>query len=195
MAHIIALSDETYAALQALARPFIDTEDSVIRALAEKELERRSASPDGRTVALSGRPEVLRLEADAPENLTHTRLRSARVAGEPLHRPKWNGLVDHMHVLALKHLGSLDEVRRVSSANLREGKYEQDGYKYLPEADFSIQGVDSNLAWSHSLRLARALQVPIELRLEWRNKDGAAHPGEQAVLEWSPSANSRAATG
>ncbi len=69
---------------------------------------------------------------------------------------------------------------------MRQGRYEENGYVYLPEADLSIQGVDANLAWDHSLGLARALDIKIQLRFEWRHKEGAARPGETAVLEWSP---------
>jgi hypothetical protein len=189
VSHIVALSEETFAALQALARPFVDTEESVIRALAEAELGRRSLSPNGRRTALMPARETPQIDVDSPENLTHTRIISAQVGGQPLHRPKWNSLVDQMHVLALKRLGSFDALRRASSANLREGRFEENGYKYLREGGFSIQGVDANLAWSHSLRLARAIPIPIDLRIEWRNKEGAARPGEQAVLGWSPAAH------
>jgi hypothetical protein len=96
--------------------------------------------------------------------------------------------MDHLHLLAWRRFGSFEKLREASSANLREGRYEESGYRYLPEGDFSIQGVDSNLAWSHTLRLARAIPVPVHLRLEWRDKDGAARPGEEAVLEWAPAA-------
>lgn len=76
-----------------------------------------------------------------------------------------------------------------STANLREGKYEESGYRYLQDADLSIQGVDSNLAWDHSLRVARAIEIPIDVRFEWRNKEAAARPGEEAILEWAPQAS------
>ena len=60
---------------------------------------------------------------------------------------KWNGLMDQLHVLGCKRLGSFEALKRVSHANLRKGKYEQNGYKYLPGADISIQGVSANQAW------------------------------------------------
>lgn len=187
MSHVITVSDDTFGKLQALARPFIDTEESVIVALAEAELERRAVSANGNG-SLAGRT-VLRLDPDSHENLTHARLLSANVDGRPIHRPKWNGLLGHLHVVAHKRLGSFDALRRVSTANLREGKYEESGYRYLQDADLSIQGVDSNLAWDHSLRVARAIEIPIDVRFEWRNKEAAARPGEEAILEWAPQAS------
>lgn len=180
----ISLSDETFAKLQKLAKPFIDTPESVIIALADEELKRRVATPDPNRRVMD--EQVLRLDPDRHESLTHARLISATVDTRALHRPKWNTLLDHLHVLARKRLGSFDALRRVSGAHLREGKYEDNGFHYLPDADLSVQGVDSNLAWDHALGLARQLRIPIQVRFEWRTKDGAARPGQTAILEWSP---------
>jgi hypothetical protein len=113
-------------------------------------------------------------------------VKSATINGEAIHRPKWNGILDHIHILGRHRLGSFEELNRVSAANLRDGRYEEAGFKYLEEGGFSIQGVDSNLAWAHSLRLARALKIPITVSFEWRQKDSAERPGESAVLEWTP---------
>ena len=180
MPHSITLSDEAFAKLQKLARPLVDTPESVISALADDALKRRGA-PDSRADQ-----QVPRLDPDKHDRLTHARLIAASVDGRALHRPKWNNLLDDLHLLARKRLGSFEAVRRVTGAHIREGKYEENGFHYLPDADLSIQGVDSNLAWEHSLGLARHLRIPIHVRFEWRAKDGAARPGQMAVLEWSP---------
>lgn len=190
MAPSISISDTTYALLTQLARPLEDTPDSLIASLAEAELRRRSGSSGRVSNAPADLP--LRLEPDRHASLTHARLISASVDGTELHRPKWNGVLDHLHVLASKRLGSFAAVEAASSARLRPGRYEDEGYHYLPEADFSIQGLDANLAWDHSLGLARKLGVPIRVRFEWRRKKGAAHPGKLAVMEWTPSTRATA---
>lgn len=186
MSHVITLSDETFAMLQSLARPFVDTPESVISGMAEAEVGRRKAGSHGAMNGKGASGEVLRLDPDAHENLTHARLLAASVGGRPLHKPKWNGLMDHLHVLAFNQLGSFDALRRASSANVRKGRFEENGYRFLPQVDVSIQGVDANLAWDHSLGVARALEMSIEVRFEWRDKEGAAHPGKEAILEWAP---------
>jgi len=182
MSPTIALSDETYSMLQALAQPLVDTSESVISKLAKAELERRGDSSQTVDEGL----QVIRLNPDSPKDLTHTRLLSAIVDSHPIHRPKWNGVLEYLHILAHQRMGSFEAVRLATGANIREGKYEESGYKYITEADLSIQGVDANIAWDHSLRLARALGVPIELRLEWRNKESATHPGRKATIQWIP---------
>jgi len=186
MSPTITLSDETFSKLQALARPFVDTPESVISTLAEAELERRGEASNGGSRSNTRGKQILQLSPDSHEDLTHTRLLSATVDGRPIHRPKWNGVLDHLHILGRQRLGSFEALRRTSGANIRDGRYEESGYRYLPEADLSIQGVDANLAWDHSLGVARALKIPIQLRVEWRTKDGAAHPGEEATVEWVP---------
>lgn len=188
MSPTITLSDETFSKLQKLAKPFVDTPESVILDLADAELKRRSGSGGGNGRYRGRDDQIRHLDPDAHDNLTHTRLLSATVDGHPIHRPKWNGVLDYLHVLARQRFENFELVRRATGANVREGRYEESGYRYIPEADLSIQGVDANDGWDHSLRLARALEIPLEVRFEWREKEGAAHPGETAVLQWTPSA-------
>jgi hypothetical protein len=172
--------------LESLAKPFVDTPETVIARLAKEEIERRAAH-SGLSAPVAHAPgAVLRLDPDNHDSLTHAKLLSAAFDGKELHRPKWNSLRDHAHVVALQRLGSFDALQRVSDAHLRAGRYDEDGFRYLPDGDFSIQGADSNFAWAHTLGIARQLRVPVRVRFEWRQKDGAARPGQTAVLEWSP---------
>jgi hypothetical protein len=94
--------------------------------------------------------------------------------------------MDRLHVLGRKRLGSFDALKKATGANIRNGKFEENGYKYLPEGDLSIQGVPANDAWENSFRLAKLMCVPIKVTFEWRDKDGAAHPGRTGVIEWTP---------
>jgi hypothetical protein len=183
MPFTVTLSDPVFQKLQKLAVPFVDTPESVIASLADAEIKRRVG---GSAQATGPVEKVRQLDADRHPSLTHSRLIAASVEGKPLYRAKWNNLMDHLHVLAHQRLGSFDAVHAVTSARIRDGQYEEDGFHFLPEAGFSIQGVDSNLAWDHSLRLARHMKISIEAKLEWREKDGAAHPGEFGLLRWSP---------
>jgi hypothetical protein len=183
--HPLTLSDSTFALLQSLAKPFVDTPESVIVRLAEEELARRAAPPTTR-VQQPTSDGAIRLDPERHESLTHAKLLSASFDGKELHRPKWNGLLDHAHVVARQRLGSFEALQRISRAHLRPGRYEEDGFHYLAEGDFSIQGVDSNFAWAHSLGLARHLRIPIRVKFEWRHKEGVARPGQLAILEWTP---------
>ena len=182
----VTLSDATFAELKSLAEPFVDTPESLVAALIHDEVERRGALVGENGKVAGSKDNVLQLDPQSHDDLGHTRLISATVNNRELPRPKWNSLMNHLHVLARKRLGSLDAIRRVSGANLKQAKYEKDGYKYEPDGDFSIQGVGANAAWDNSLSVAQALKLGIKVKFEWRDKDGAAHPGETGVLEWTP---------
>ncbi len=189
----ITLSDAAFAELKSLAEPFVDTPESLTTRLIHEEVLRRGEQPT-RHPPTAPQEEQLRLNPISHENLAHTKLRSAVIDGNEMYRPNWNSVRDHMHVVALKRLGSFDEVARASSARLRRGRYEKEGFRYLPEVDFSIQGVDANLAWDHSLKLARTLGISIRVEFEWREKEGAVRPGRRGLLEWSPATTARVRT-
>lgn len=183
----VKISQDAYEKLKLLAEPLVDTAQSVVERLIDEAVSQLDAAPTPNGQAAT-RPtaQLRRFDPDRHPSLKHAKLLAASIDGKPLSRPKWNDVFRQIHILAKQRLGSVSEVKRVSTANIRQGQYEDDGFTYLPGADLSIQGVDSNFAWDHSLRVARALEVPIEVTFEWRNKEDAAYPGTTAVLEWSP---------
>ncbi len=183
---MVTLSDAAFAELKLLAEPFVDTPESLTARIIHEEVVRRGLSSTGNGQLRSATDGVPRLNPDSHESLAFSRLLSASVDGRELTRPKWNTLMEKVHLVGLKRLGSLDALKRATRARIRQGRFEEEGFGYLPDGDFSIQGVDSNGAWDHSLRLARALAVPIRAAFEWRDRDDAARPGQAGVLEWKP---------
>jgi hypothetical protein len=184
--HDIRISDETFELLGRLARPFVETTpESVIHRLATEALT--GAPVEHSTGRYEYEEDIVELDPHIPENLAHTRILMARLGRDEIDRPNWNKLLRETHALAMERLGSLTAVRRVSSANMKEGRYEQEGYSYLPDSNISIQGLDSNLAWQNCLRIAKKLELPIEVEFSWHDKEGAAHPGERGRIRWSPS--------
>ncbi|MEX2217404.1 MAG: hypothetical protein WD749_01480 [Phycisphaerales bacterium] len=184
----VTLPESLDAKLRTLARPF-ETREALIDRIADAELARARGS----AAASHAEPSPTRvLDAESPPSLTHAKLLSAMVGGHAVQRPDWNRVLYHLHVVARKRLGSLAAVKRASSANLRDGKHSTDGYHYLPEGGFSVQGVDANKAWAHALRLAQALGLSLEATFRWREVEGAAHPGQKGTLRWAPSAPAQA---
>jgi hypothetical protein len=181
----IDITPETYQKLQTLGTAFIDTPETVIARLADEALVRR------RTVRV--RPDLPVLDSDWIDldpfftgNLAHTRVRRATFDNQDIDPPQWNNLLRVAHVEAKKRLGSFAAVKQASSARIWEGKLDERGFKFVPEANLSIQGLDSNLSWGSSLRLAKKLGVSIEVEFDWHEKDGAAHPGKRGHIRWEP---------
>lgn len=179
----ITVSEHTFGMLQELAVPLVDSPESVIARLAEEELDRRSngKNSDGRHSAGE-----LNLKAASPPSLKHTRLLSASIDGEAPHRSNWNKLMRDMHAIAKRRLGTMEALRTATGANIVEGKLEDRGYSYIPEAKISVQGIDANSAWSHTLQLAQAIGSSVAVEFEWHNKEDAAHPGRRARMEFKP---------
>ncbi len=188
---LIPLSEADFENLQMISKPFVDpTPEARLSRLIRDEMTRMGVTRNGNGAAhADGRvrlmPQALRrLSADSHESLTFTKLVSATVDGREQHRPKWNSFMNHVHVEGLKRLGSFDGLNRATTARVREGRYEEEGFKYIPEGDFSVQGLDSNGAWNAALAVARAVRMSIAVTFQWR-EDGA-HPGESGSLEWKP---------
>jgi predicted nucleotidyltransferase len=202
---VLTVSERAYAMLQRLAVPFEDDPNSVVERLCDAEVA-RSGAESGRTETVRAGSGMARdmpartahplwLAPEGPDDLTYSRVVRAKVGDEEIRRPNWNKLMRTMHVMACAALGSFEELARVSTANLRAGRFEERGFEYLPEADLSIQGQDANLAWKHTLRLAKALDAALLVQFEWRVTEGAAHPGRAGVLAWAPDSRDGNSTG
>lgn len=185
MSPVIRVSDSTYERLRALATPFEDTPATVIDRLLSKHGEASEEQELHSDKSEQSQEETLDLNPDSPGNLTHTRVRKAVFDGMEIEKPKWNTLVRVGHEIALQRLGSYEAFQRVATANVVEGKREEDGFTYLSDANISVQGLSADSAWESILKLARNLQVPIKVEIEWRTNQKAAHPGEKGVLEWA----------
>jgi hypothetical protein len=186
MPHVIQLSDNTFKRLQAIARPLIDTPSSVIDALVDHYERTRAGVSDN----VSGSAAERNFAPNNPPPLTHSKLLTATVAGQELDRPKWNELVRKSIELAFAKLKDFDEVRRVSGANMVKGAKNEDGYSPLAVLGISLQGVDAHDAWRIAYTVAKKLSLSIQITFEWRDKEGAAYPGEVGRMAWNPSRDS-----
>lgn len=62
----------------------------------------------------------------------------------------------------------------------------QDGYGWHPDLKLSIHGFDTKKAADNLFRLAKLTNEELYVRLYWRDDEGAARPGEEAVIHWRP---------
>ncbi|WP_148220315.1 T4SS efffector SepA family protein [Nostoc punctiforme] len=179
MMPVIRIPDPIYKRLQALAVPFEDTPITVI----EKLLNEYEARYQPQQVFETENYKVL--EPDTPSNLHYTRVLRAVIGSQEIHQPNWNKIVDAAHKMAIREGFSVEELIKLTLAHIVKGEKINSGFHYLPEVNISIQGVDSNLAWRNTLHLMKNLKMPIEIYFEWRDKEGAAYPGEKGKLIWN----------
>ena len=88
-----------------------------------------------------------------------------------------------MLLLATEQLSDFDAVQKVCPVNIVRGCKEDEGYRYLPEIDLSFQGASANDSLRNLVTAARGLGVEFEVGFLWRQKEGAAYPGERARLK------------
>lgn len=113
----------------------------------------------------------------------HTKLLKGSFGQSSPKTVTWNGMVELALVAVVRSLGSVEELQRVSGANVVQGKKKDAGYRHVLEHDFSYQGVSATDAVEVIRRCARALKCPAHIEFEWRHKQGALHPGETATLD------------
>jgi hypothetical protein len=171
----ISIPDNLYARLQRLATPFVDTPASVIERLLDHYEEGQGSSNRPPGTALT-------LDPDRPDDLRHTRVLHAVFCGESARN--WNDLLQVAHRAAFRKAGSYDALRFMTTTNIIRGRKTDSGFVYLDDIDISIQNIEANRCWQTVLHLAKKLNGSVEVELEWRDKEGAAHPGRAAVLRW-----------
>jgi hypothetical protein len=173
--------------LQRHATPFVDTPLSVIEKWADF-FEQHNFKADSKT----GDPKhelmeiptgVRQFDPKRPPSLLHTRVRGEFAAAPFLN---WNDMLRIAHIQAFKKLGTFEELRKVTRAQIRKDSYSKEGYKPVSGIGISVQGVDADHAWEYALRLAIHLKLPVKAEFEWRHNDKAAHPGERGIMLWVP---------
>jgi hypothetical protein len=94
----------------------------------------------------------------------------------------WKRLLETALISAHKKIGDFEKVRQLAGVNMVQGKKEDEGYHFLSEVNFSVQGQDANAAWRAAVFVAQNLRVPVEVSFLWRNKEGAEHPGKPGTM-------------
>lgn len=200
----IELSEETFKKLQSIAVPFVDTPELVIRRLVDEYIElctRRSGEqlklPEGvhgdqvRVHAKSdGSPpelkDVMVFESTRPPDVTYTTFIGGSVGSVVV--GDWNQFCLAVHAEVFRKVGSVDVLRRVSTANIKPGTHFDHGFKAAKGLGFSVQAVDANRACAIAFKLAGEFGISVAAEFRWQNKDKAVFPGKVGRIEWRPNA-------
>lgn len=173
------LKPETFARLQKHAVPLIDTLDTVInRALDALE----GSAPR----EISGNEIKIYNGTNHPD-LTFTSLKAGKVDQKNLPRAKlyWNYVLQEVILCCHKKGASIDKIIDSIGINCSHGRKEDNGYRFLSELGFSVQGQNSNDAWRAVSNLAAAFDVLAEVHITWQENERAALPGSSAILRTS----------
>lgn len=175
----IEILDSDFVRLQTIAEPLIDTPASVVTRLLDM-FER--VKVDHQPPATVKSDEKYTLETIPP--LTHTKIMSGHFNNSKPSKQNWDSFVRQSLIEVLKYSESIEDLRRKSGANVKEGQFEDHGYKYVAENNFSFQGVSAEDAVKIIGRCARALDVSFEIEFIWRENPDAYRPGKRGLIKF-----------
>ena len=153
-------------------------EQGVVPQVPERKPEKEYIQ-DGRTG-----PQAHPFSADQPPDLRYTSFLDGRVGNQRVNT--WNDLMFAAVREALKKGQQVAEIRRRSGANVVEGRQTAKGFRPIADVHASVQYVQADRAWAIAFSLAKWMNVPIAARFRWQEKEGAAFPGQEGSLEWTP---------
>ena len=115
-------------------------------------------------------------------NLYHTKVLSATIDGNGVSILHWNSIRNELISIAFQRGKDIDWLRKRSLGDIVEGIIAPDHYRYLPGCDISVVQTSAQNAGHTLMNIARDLSIEVGIEFKWRNKKGAARPGETAVL-------------
>ncbi|HSV27192.1 MAG TPA: hypothetical protein VLH60_04795, partial [Sedimentisphaerales bacterium] len=111
-------------------------------------------------------------------DLRHTVVLNGQFGGRNVRA--WNELVETAIVAAIEMGKSVADLRRF--VPVVEGRRTGRGFRPIKGHKVSYQNMDAQNCWRKSCSLAKVLGKNIHMTVQWREKEGAAYPGETREL-------------
>ena len=184
-----SVSNALHEKIKSLAEPFVDTPESVIDRCVDFYISNNKKlndlPPPEPDSPAEGEP--MKFSGNSPPSLTFTKPLEIMLNGVVLSKKDtyWNNLM----LAAVKKAAVTvpkEKLKRMILANHIDGQGGQSqGYKYIPEADISVQGQDANAAWKTAFHIVKALGMKVDVVFMWEHKDKAAYPGKQGRFKYA----------
>jgi hypothetical protein len=171
----VVLSDALVKKMQTVAVPLQDTHMTVIERAVDALIEKTfgAGGPKAAPVPVAPAPADGNVvyPADAAPDLAFTKPLSITLDGEALPRNElyWNPLLFRVIGVAAKKMEK-HALRQAIIVNQAEGKEEQNGFIYIPEAKLSVQGANANDTWKATIHLIKAAGLSVDVVFRWATK-------------------------
>jgi len=179
----IDIDEATNLRLQSMAKPLVDTYDSVIRRLLDLYEQGSSAATPAPTTVMPGAPltddgRIMTFDWRNPPQLAHTTVTAVNLEGVMFPKADcyWNTIMIRVIKLMSEQGHDASAIKDALSVNAMVGQKVDNGYKYLPSVGISVQGQDSNAAFRQAFELADKLGIKLEVQFRWQNKEEALYP-------------------
>src|SRR5207244_4893272 len=125
---------------------------------------------------------IREMDPEVPDDLSHTDILDGNFGSTRVFN--WRELIDSAVKTSSQKGLPLPDLREIARAEDHDP-----GMGYFHQVDGAnlwLPGMDANQCWQRSFRLAKRTNADIKVLVEWKDIEGAAHPGEQGTLRWSP---------
>ncbi len=183
MMPVIRISDATFVDLKSISTWLgKSTPSETINALVREKMKALDLERDvaDETTASEDTSDGILFE-NTP-GLTHTRILLASLNGEKIKNINWAGLLIKAIQIVKDRGLSKEQLSVELQVPAESSQITERGYKFFPELGISIQGQSAPDAWKETQRLAQKYKIPVEVKFQWREKDGAQYPGKIGVL-------------
>lgn len=171
----IEVSDFALNYLKQYAEPLVDTTVSVLdRILSEHEILVASKK--------SATSLEMRFEGKELPSVKFTTVISAKVAGKPASQKYWNNILEDLIAACVAAGAEPSDVKALLQANIMQGNHSENGYRYVPAAGFSFQGLEANRVCRNLVTLAVTYKVSVDIEVRWQDEEKAAFPNQTARI-------------
>jgi hypothetical protein len=174
------ISDFAFNYLKEMAEPLVDTVETALDKLILEHQSffggpsRTEEFDDSNTYRRANLPDVKFTAIDA-----------ATIGGKPC-RASWNHILEATIAACAIKGTPREDMKAILDANVFLGKRSDAGFRYVPEADISIQGLEANRAAHNILKLADRFEVSVRIDVAWPSMSKGAHPGSTKTLVGGP---------
>ena len=129
-------------------------------------------------------PQATPNSSQKAENLSFTRIVSARINGEVIEPANWDSILHYMLILAAKDTQVKNQLADIFDGLGVAMEIRTDrGYKPIDSIGISYQSASANAARNVIIRVAKKLRFVVDIEFRWRDHKKAARPGESGRIQ------------
>lgn len=168
------LSETTINRLKKYAEPFVDTVDDVVNRMIDYYEQMSAEDANFNTSAHESKDNLNtkfkpNLELDHYTNISFSKFQGGILNGKLISSSLgWNGLL-RAAIIEASNFYSGSQLSEVICINNRIGKKENDGFKYIKEANISFQGQNAQNAWKATLKILKTLNLPAKIEFSLKS--------------------------
>lgn len=123
----------------------------------------------------------IQLNDDEASGLSFTRVLAASVDGQSVDTTWNNILIQVIKVIKQSGVTGKDLIGELR-VRTKLKQFSEQGYKFYPEIEISVQGQSAADAWRETSRLAKKWGIEVWVDFVWKDDAKARHPGEHGLV-------------